>query len=166
MAVEVKFSGHLTEVMTDIQKMALRFNIDPDKYKAMEAAFEPVMTQITGVPPEETGKRKSVRTSAKKKEEAKHVEAIAAAKEEEAQGMDPPTITEYEQTETGRIVEMANMDRPEVSDCRAVLDQLCAVKGMKICEEIIAEFGVPRVRDLQEGQRAAFVKRCVEALNG
>ena len=166
MTIEIKFTGTLAELRHDVRRMANQLELDGDKYKAMEAALEPVMTQITGVPPEDVGKRKSVRTSAKKKEVVKHEEAIAAAKEEEAMGLPAPKVSDLEETETGRLIETANVENPEISDCRAVLDQLCAVKGMPICEKIIAEFGIQRVRDLKDEDRPRFMKRCLEALNG
>lgn len=55
---------------------------------------------------------------------------------------------------------------PKPEDAQAALEGLFNAKGIAVAQEVMGRFGIKRLKELQEGQRAEFISACEAVLKG
>lgn len=55
---------------------------------------------------------------------------------------------------------------PKPEDAQAALEKLFNAKGIAVAQEVMGRFGIKRLKELQEGQRAEFIAKCEAVLGG
>lgn len=64
--------------------------------------------------------------------------------------------------DTGKVMEVADEAKPDLSDVRAAFDYLFEAAGQDGTKKLCAEFGVARVREVEEKDWSALIKRAKE----